>query len=260
MAARRGYRHGRPHLAGRNPGQPRSAAGSQATARSLASAASPHTWAQLQEFIVFEDSFRDAWKKRYTDLTPASDYNIDYALLASSRMEPLLRDIRNSWMAPGCTAKASRASATSASRRSPSATDALGTCDNHSIYKNGAKEIADKHGKSLTFMAKFNEREGQLGALHLSVVGEEGEPVMADKDRPYGFSKLMEHWIAGAARDHARVEPFLAPNINSYKRFVEGSFYAGRCSAWGSTIAPALCALSVTVARFESRTGYPAAM
>lgn len=74
------------------------------------------------EFIVFDDSYREAFAKGYRGLTPASDYNIDYALLASTRMEPLMRDIRCRWRAPACTARASRESATSASRRSASAT------------------------------------------------------------------------------------------------------------------------------------------
>jgi len=185
------------------------------------------------EFIVFEDSFRDAWKKKYTDLTPASDYNIDYALLASSRMEPLLRDIRNSMDGAGMYCEGVKGECNLGQQEIAFRyTDALGTCDNHSIYKNGAKEIADSHGKSLTFMAKFNEREGNSCHIHLSVVGEKGEPVMADKDRPYGFSKLMEHWIAGQLATMRELSLFLAPNINSYKRFVEGSF-APTAVAWG---------------------------
>ncbi len=185
------------------------------------------------EFIVFEDNFRDAWKKKYNDLTPASDYNIDYALLASSRMEPLLRDIRNSMDGAGMYCEGVKGECNLGQQEIAFRyTDALGTCDNHSIYKNGAKEIADNHGKSLTFMAKFNEREGNSCHIHLSVVGEKGEPVMADKDRPYGFSKLMEHWIAGQLATMRELSLFLAPNINSYKRFVEGSF-APTAVAWG---------------------------
>ncbi|MCY7412392.1 MAG: glutamine synthetase, partial [Salinibacterium sp.] len=111
-------------------------------------------------------------------------------------------------------------------------TDALGTCDNHSVYKNGAKEIADQHGKSLTFMAKYNEREGNSCHIHLSVRGTDGAPVMADKDRPHGFSKLMEHWIAGQLATMRELALFLAPNINSYKRYVAGSF-APTAVAWG---------------------------
>ena len=185
------------------------------------------------EFIVFEDSYRDAWKKKYDGLYPASDYNIDYALMASSRMEPLLRDIRNGRDGAGMYCEGVKGECNLGQQEIAfKYTDALATCDNHSIYKNGAKEIADQHGKSLTFMAKFNEREGNSCHIHLSVVGEGGEPVMADKNGKYGFSKLMEHWIAGQLKTLRELTLFFAPNINSYKRYVEGSF-APTAVAWG---------------------------
>ena len=185
------------------------------------------------EFIVFEDSYRDAWKKKYDGLYPASDYNIDYALMASSRMEPLLRDIRNGMDGAGMYCEGVKGECNLGQQEIAfKYTDALATCDNHSIYKNGAKEIADQHGKSLTFMAKFNEREGNSCHIHLSVVGEGGEPVMADKNGKYGFSKLMEHWIAGQLKTLRELTLFFAPNINSYKRYVEGSF-APTAVAWG---------------------------
>jgi glutamine synthetase len=185
------------------------------------------------EFIVFEDSYRDAWKKKYEALTPASDYNIDYAIMASTRMEPLLRDIRNAMDGAGMYCEGVKGECNLGQQEIAFRyTDALATCDNHSIYKNGAKEIADQHGKSLTFMAKFNEREGNSCHIHLSVVSGKGEPVMADKEGQYGFSKLMEHWIAGQLKTMRELTLFFAPNINSYKRFVAGSF-APTAVAWG---------------------------
>ncbi|MBX3098967.1 MAG: glutamine synthetase [Salinibacterium sp.] len=185
------------------------------------------------EFIVFDDSYREAWKKKYEGLTPASDYNIDYALMASTRMEPLLRDIRNSMDGAGMYSEGVKGECNLGQQEIAFRyTDALATCDNHSIYKNGAKEIADAHGKSLTFMAKFNEREGNSCHIHLSVVGKGGDPVMADKNGKYGFSKLMEHWIAGQLATLRELTLFFAPNINSYKRYVEGSF-APTAVAWG---------------------------
>ncbi|MEL4474533.1 glutamine synthetase, partial [Shewanella algae] len=88
---------------------------------------------------------------------------------------------------------------------------------NHTIYKNGAKEIADRHGKSLTFMAKFDQREGNSCHIHLSVRGENGEAVMAG-DGEHGFSPLMEHWIAGILATLREFTLLYAPTINSYKR------------------------------------------
>jgi len=192
----------------------------------------PYVGTEL-EFIVFEDSFRSAWKKNYTELTPASDYNIDYALLASTRMEPLLRDIRVGMEGAGLYCEGVKGECNLGQQEIAFKYDhALATCDNHSIYKNGAKEIADKHGKSLTFMAKFNEREGNSCHIHLSFRGEDGSAALSDPDRPYGFSKLMEHFIAGQLKTMRELTLFLAPNINSYKRYVEGSF-APTAVAWG---------------------------
>ncbi|MDW8808315.1 glutamine synthetase family protein [Streptomyces scabiei] len=194
------------------------------------------------EFIVFDDSYRDAWAKGYRDLTPASDYNIDYALLASTRMEPLLRDIRLGMDGAGMYCEGVKGECNLGQQEIAFRfTEALATCDNHTIYKNGAKEIADKHGKALTFMAKFNEREGNSCHIHLSVRDADGAAVMAG-DRDHGFSPLMEHWIAGILATMRELTLFSAPNINSYKRYAEGSF-APTAVAWG--IDNRTCALRV---------------
>lgn len=192
------------------------------------------------EFIVFDDSFRSAWAKGYRELTPASDYNIDYALLASTRMEPLLRDIRLGMEGAGMYCEGVKGECNFGQQEIAFRyAEALATCDNHTIYKNGAKEIADQHGKSLTFMAKYNEREGNSCHIHLSVRGTDGSPVMADGK---GMSKLMEHWIAGLLHTMREMTLFFAPNINSYKRYVEGSF-APTAVAWG--VDNRTCALRV---------------
>src|SRR5665213_1968157 len=184
------------------------------------------------EFIVFDNTYRDAWAKGYTGLTPASDYNIDYAILASTRMEPLLRDIRNGMDGAGMYCEGVKGECNLGQQEIAFRyTGALETCDNHSIYKNGAKEIADQHGKALTFMAKYNEREGNSCHIHLSVRSTDGDAVMAG-DGKYGFSKLMEHWLAGLIATTRELSLFFAPNVNSYKRYVEGSF-APTAIAWG---------------------------
>ncbi len=115
------------------------------------------------------------------------------------------------------------------------------TADQHTIYKNGAKEIAEQHGKSLTFMAKFNEREGNSCHIHLSVRGADDGAVMAG-DGAHGFSPLMEHWIAGILATMREFTLLYAPTINSYKRFADGSF-APTGVAWG--IDNRTCALRV---------------
>jgi glutamine synthetase len=147
-------------------------------------------------------------------------------------MEPLLRDIRVSMDGAGMYCEGVKGECNLGQQEIAFRyAHALATCDNHSIYKNGAKEIADRHGKSLTFMAKFNEREGNSCHIHLSVRGTDGSPVMAG-DGAHGFSKLMEHWIAGQLAAMRELTLFFAPQINSYKRYVEGSF-APTAVAWG---------------------------
>ena len=185
------------------------------------------------EFIVFDDSYRDAWRRGYRDLTPASDYNIDYALLASTRMEPLLRDIRNAMDGAGMYCEGVKGECNLGQQEIAFRyAHALVTCDNHSIYKNGAKEIADRHGKSLTFMAKFNEREGNSCHIHISLRGADGDAVFSDPDAPHGMSKLFRHFLAGQLAAMRELTLFSAPNINSYKRYVAGSF-APTAIAWG---------------------------
>jgi glutamine synthetase len=185
------------------------------------------------EFIVFDDSYREAWAKGYQGLAPASDYNIDYALLASTRMEPLLRDIRNHMDAAGMYSEGVKGECNFGQQEIGFRYDsALTTCDNHSVYKNGAKEIADAHGKSLTFMAKFNEREGNSCHIHISLRGEDGSPVFADTGGEHGMSAMFRHFLAGQLAAMRELTLLFAPNINSYKRYAEGSF-APTAVAWG---------------------------
>ncbi|MGP3533292.1 glutamine synthetase family protein [Microbacterium sp. RD1] len=194
------------------------------------------------EFLVFDDSFRDAWAKKYAGLTAATDYNVDYNLLATTRLEPLLRDIRLGMEGAGMYCEGVKGECNLGQQEIAFRyAEARETADNHTIYKNGAKEIADSHGKSLTFMAKFNEREGNSCHIHLSVRGEDGSATMAG-DGPHGFSPFMEHWIAGILATLRDFTLLYAPTINSYKRFAKGSF-APTGVAWG--IDNRTCALRV---------------
>jgi glutamine synthetase len=201
------------------------------------------------EFAVFDETYRQAWASGYRGLTPASDYNIDYAILASSRMEPLLRDIRLGMQGAGLHCEAIKGECNRGQQEIGFRyDDALVTCDNHAIYKNGAKEIADQHGKSLTFMAKYDEREGNSCHIHLSLravgarpheweipppaCGGDGSAVFADSSRPHGMSSIFASFLAGGLATMAELTLFYAPNINSYKRFADGSF-APTAVAWG---------------------------
>lgn len=185
------------------------------------------------EFMVFDDSFRAAWAAGYRNLAKSSDYNVDYAIHASTRMEPLLRDIRLGMDGAGMYCEGVKGECNPGQQEIAFRyADALATCDNHTVYKNGAKEIADQHGKSLTFMAKFDEREGNSCHIHISLRSTDGTPVFADENEPLGMSAMFRSFLAGQVSTLRELALCYAPNINSYKRFADGSF-APTAIAWG---------------------------
>ena len=184
------------------------------------------------EFILFADSYEQAWDKRYHGLTPANQYNIDYSVLGTSRVEPVLRAIRLGMRDAGMQVESAKGECNLGQQEIAfKYADALTTCDNHVIYKTGAKEIAAQQGSALTFMAKFNEREGNSCHVHLSLRDASGTPVFAG-DRPGGVSPLFEQFLAGQLAALRELSYFFAPNVNSYKRFQPGSF-APTAVAWG---------------------------
>ena len=192
----------------------------------------PYVGTEL-EFMVFENTYREAWSLGYRGLAPATDYNVDYAMLATTRLEPLLRDIRLGMIGAGMYCEGVKGECNLGQQEIAFRYDrALVTCDNHTIYKNGAKEIADQHGKSLTFMAKFDDREGNSCHIHISLRGADGSAVFADEGAEHGMSEMFRSFIAGQLATLRELTLFYAPNINSYKRFVDGSF-APTAVAWG---------------------------
>lgn len=186
------------------------------------------------EFIVFEESFDQAWDRRYTGLTSANRYNVDYSILGGARVEPLLRTIRNEMTAAGLQVESAKGECNPGQHEIAFRFDEVRrTCDNHVIYKNGAKEIAAANGQSLTFMAKFDEREGNSCHIHLSMRGSDGASVFTDDRRDGGRSEVFEQFIAGVLATMREFTYFYAPNINSFKRFAEGSF-APTAVGWGT--------------------------
>ncbi|MFG2891607.1 glutamine synthetase family protein [Streptomyces sp. NPDC048248] len=185
------------------------------------------------EFLLFKDTYEDGWSRGYRGMNPANQYNADYSVLGTGRVEPLLRRIRNEMGAAGMTVESAKGECNLGQHEIVFVYDeALTTCDQHSIYKTGAKEIAAQEGMSLTFMAKYDEREGNSCHIHLSLQDDEGRPVLADDDGPYGMSPTMRHFLAGQVAAMRDFTLFYAPNINSYKRFRPGSF-APTAAAWG---------------------------
>ncbi|MFD0688331.1 glutamine synthetase family protein [Actinomadura fibrosa] len=184
------------------------------------------------EFIVYEDSYEDAWTRAYRGLTPANQYNVDYSLLGGARVEPLLRRIRNGMAGAGMYVESAKGECNLGQHEIAFRFDeALATCDNHVLYKTGAKEIASQEGRSITFMAKPNEREGNSCHIHLSLRAADGTPVLAG-DGPYGLSPAGGHFIAGQQACLRDFTLLYAPTINSYKRYQRGSF-APTAIKWG---------------------------
>ncbi len=208
------------------------------------------------EFIVFKDTYEQAWDAGYRGLTPANQYNIDYSVLGTGRIEPLLRRIRNEMAGAGLTVESAKGECNPGQHEIAFRYDeALVTCDQHAVYKTGAKEIAAQEGVSITFMAKYNEREGNSCHIHLSLADADGTNVMAGTaQEPGGMSELMRHFLAGQLAALREFSLLYAPHINSYKRFQPGSF-APTAVAWGRD--NRTCALRVVghgrSLRFENR-------
>jgi glutamine synthetase len=183
------------------------------------------------EFIVFRDSYEEAWRSGYRDLVPANDYNVDYSLLGTARIEPLLRAIRKGMAGAGLRVESAKGECNYGQHEIAFRyEEALRTADGHAIYKNGAKEIAAQSGCSLTFMAKYNQREGNSCHIHLSFRSLQDEPLLAGPG--HALSGLGEQFLAGQLACLRDLTLFLAPNVNSYKRFAAGSF-APTAVAWG---------------------------
>jgi glutamine synthetase len=179
------------------------------------------------EFYLLRQSYEEAWAQRYEDLTPSVPYILDYHVLATTYDEGLIRQIRNGMHAAGIKVETSKGEAWPGQHEiNFRFADALRMADNHVIYKNGAKEIAHLNGSSLTFMAKpFESWIGSSCHVHSSLFKDD-EAAFGDDDA------LFDGWLAGMIASFEELAVFLAPTINSYKRFAAGS-WAPTTLAWG---------------------------
>ncbi|MEO6605180.1 MAG: glutamine synthetase family protein, partial [Aeromicrobium sp.] len=188
------------------------------------------------EFILFNTTYEEAWTANYQDLPAANQYNVDYSIVGTTRVEPLLRDIRNTMYAAGMNVEGAKGECNFGQHEIGFLYDGvLATADNHAVYKTAAKEIAAQHGQALTFMAKFNEREGNSCHIHLSLRGKDDKLVFWDAALDEGRGKrtpTYDQFIAGILATMRDFTLLYAPNINSYKRFAGGSF-APTAVAWG---------------------------
>ena len=204
------------------------------------------------EFMLFSETYETAHAKRYADLVPANLYNLDYSLLATTRVEPLIRRIRNGMDGAGMVVENSKGECNFGQQEiNFRYADALRTADDHVIYRNGAKEIAAQEGMAISFMAKFDEREGSSCHIHFSLSDERMATMVFASD-----PKLFQSFLAGQLACLRELTLLLAPNVNSYKRYAAGSF-APTTIAWGHD--NRTCALRVVghgpALRFENRAG-----
>jgi glutamine synthetase len=179
------------------------------------------------EFYLLKESYAEAHAKHYRDLTPSVPYILDYHILATSYDEPLLREIRNHMQAAGIPVESSKGEAWPGQQEvNFRYADALTMADNHTVYKNGAKEIAHLNGCSITFMAKPDHTWiGNSCHIHASLW-------QGDKAAFAGESDVFKQFLAGQIACFKELAIFLAPAINSYKRYAAGS-WAPTTLAWG---------------------------
>ncbi len=195
--------------------------------RRLEAAGMSAKFASELEFYLFEESYEEAFKGGYRTLTPVSPYNEDYHLFQTTKEEGIMRAIRNGLYGAGIPVENSKGEAWAGQEElNVKYADALTAADNHVLTKNGIKEIAWGNGRAVTFMSKYNySAAGSSCHIHQSLWSADGAaPLFLDKSAEYGMSDTMKHYVAGLLTYAADVTALLAPNINSYKRFVAKTF------------------------------------
>jgi glutamine synthetase len=177
------------------------------------------------EFYLFRDSFEEAHGKGYRGLTPIAPYNEDYHIFQTSKEEDVIRAIRNGLYGAGVPVENSKGEAWAGQAEiNVRYSDALDAADTHAVVKNGVKEIAWGKGRAVTFMAKYDYRAaGSSCHIHQSLAGPDG-PAFHDPAGEYGMSATMRSYVAGLLAHASDLTLFLAPNINSYKRYQAGTF------------------------------------
>ena len=211
------------------------------------------------EFFMFRESFEEAQEKGHRGLDLISAYNEDYHIFQTTKEEDVMRAIRNGLYGAGIPVENSKGEAWAGQEEiNVRYADALTAADNHVLTKNAVKEIAWQKGRAVTFMAKWNyEAAGSSCHVHQSLRTTDGQPVFADPSDPHGMSDTMRHYIAGLLAHSTDITTFLAPNINSYKRFQAGTF-APTKAVWSRdnrTAGYRLVAEGTDAIRIECRIG-----
>jgi glutamine synthetase len=213
------------------------------------------------EFFLFDDSFETCNTKGYRNMKTAGYYIEDYHILQTSKEEVYMRALRNGLHGAGIQVENSKGEwGPGQEEINVRYDDALTMADNHAIIKNGAKEIAYGLGKAITFMAKWDYgMAGNSSHIHQSLWSKDGKtPHFFDKQNGHhGMSEMMQHYLAGQLTHARELTYFLAPYINSYKRFMAGTF-APTKAVWSfdnRTAGFRLCGADTKAIRVECRIG-----
>lgn len=211
------------------------------------------------EFFMFKQSYEEARQNAYCNLTPVSAYNEDYHIFQTTKEEDVMQAVRAGLQGAGVPVESSKGEAEAGQGEiNIRYGGALDMADRHVIAKNACKEIAWQRGKALTFMAKWHSAAaGSSCHIHQSLVAPDGAPLFYDPNDDSGMSSLMRSYLAGVLHHAAAITLFLAPNINSYKRFVAGTFAPTNMvwSADNRTAGYRLCARGEKSVRIECRVG-----
>ncbi len=212
------------------------------------------------EFYLFDETYKTARAKHWSDLETASPYIEDYLIGLTTKEEGVMRAIRNGLAGAGIEVENSKGEwGPGQEEINVRYSDALEMADRHVILKNGCREIAEAQGKAVTFMAKYDYAlAGSSSHIHNSLWSADGKtPLFFDKDAEYSMTPLMRSWVAGQLRYARDYTWFLCPYINSYKRFQAGTFAPTKIT-WSRdnrTAGFRLCGEGTKGLRIECRVG-----
>jgi glutamine synthetase len=212
------------------------------------------------EFFLYADSFEEAQAKGYRDLETISAYNEDYHIFQTSKEEEVMQAIRTGLQGAGVPVENSKGEACRGQEEiNVRYAEALDMADRHAILKNGCKEIAWSKGRAVTFMAKPDyDLAGNSSHIHQSLwAHKSASAAFYDPEAQYGMSQMMRQYMAGLLTHASEITYFLAPNINSYKRFQAGTF-APTKAIWSMdnrTAGYRVCGEGTKSVRVECRVG-----
>ncbi|MHA6692974.1 glutamine synthetase family protein [Devosia sp. A449] len=211
------------------------------------------------EFYLFDEDYRSISQKGFRNLQTSGDYIQDYHIFQTTKEEGVMRALRKQLQASGIPVESSKGEwGPGQEEINVKYSDALTMADRHVVLKNATKEIAWAQGKAVTFMAKWDfSLAGSSSHIHMSLADKSGKPLFVDAKHERGMSPLMQHFMAGQLAYARDITYFLAPYINSYKRFQAGTF-APTKAIWSPdnrTAGFRLCGEGTKAIRTECRIG-----